>query len=118
MSSEAELQKLDGKIARFTIHSSINANSEEACDYINNTMDELENDGYVKYILDLQHLNLANSRFIGLIAKRHHKLKEKGGQIVILNAQDIVNKTFEMSGLSDVLQFFTDEDEAINSLKE
>ncbi len=118
MAKGVELQKMDEKIALFTIHSAINANSEEGCDYINNTMDELEKDGYVKYIFDLQHLNLANSRFIGLIAKRHHGLTEKSGRITILKAQDMVNKSFEISGLSDMIQFYTDQDDAIKGFKD
>lgn len=118
MAGEAELQKLEGKIALFTIHTAFNANSEEACDDINKTMDELEKDGYVKYIFDLQHLNLANSRFIGLVAKRHYALSEKGGQVAILKAQGMVSKSFEMSGLTDMLQFYADQDEAIKGFKE
>lgn len=116
MAGDADLQKLDGKIGLFTIHTSINVNSEEACENINNTMDELEKEGYVKYIFDLQHLNLANSRFIGLVAKRHYSLSQKGGQVVILKTQDMVHRSFEMSGLLDMLQFHTDQEEAVKSL--
>lgn len=113
-----DLLKLEGKLALLTIYSVINTDTEEAGDYINNTIDELEKDGYLKYVFDLHHLNLANSRFIGLIAKRYYNLMGKGGRIAILNAQDMVKRSFEMSGLTDVLQFYTEKEEAIKSFKD
>lgn len=115
MKGKVDLLKLEGSVALFTIQKFKNA--EEVCEYINDALDKLEKEGYVKCIFDLQHLNLINSRFIGLIAKRHHALKEKGGSLAILKAQDMAKRSFEMSGLLDILKFYTDQEEAINGMK-
>lgn len=118
MSCEFEFQKLDGKLVLFTIQNCMSALDGSACDHLKNTIDDLEKDGYVKYIFNLQYLELINSSFVGLIAKRHYTLNQKGGRIAILKAQDMVSKSFEISGLGDMLPFFSDQEEAINSFKD
>lgn len=118
MSEGIELEKLDDNIAMISIDSAVNNNSEESCNNIHSSMDEMEKEGYENFIFNLEELNIASSRFVGLIAKRHYGLLEKEGRIALLKAQDMVKRSFEMSGLMDVLDFYDDREEAIESFNE
>ncbi len=113
MDSEVTSKKMEGKIAQLTIRNFKYV--EEGCKNVSEIMDALEKDGYVKFIFDLQYLTIASSIFIGLIAKKHYILKEKGGGIVILKAQDLPRRSFELFGLLDVLKHHDNQEEALQS---
>lgn len=55
-------------------------------------------------ILDLRQVNFIDSSGLGLILTQYKSLKEIGGKVKIINANEITYKILEMSGLCKLME--------------
>jgi stage II sporulation protein AA (anti-sigma F factor antagonist) len=70
---------------------------------------EIERRGIRKIILNLKDVAFIDSSGLGVILGRYKKLDALGGSFIITNSQPQVFKIMELSGLSQIIKFYTDE---------
>lgn len=73
---------------------------------------ELDKSFYILYFEGLSHIN---SLAMGIIRLRIKEIREKNGDIKLVNLNDHITNIFEMVGLDELFQIFETEDEALNS---
>jgi anti-sigma B factor antagonist len=69
-------------------------------------------------LLDLGHVAWMDSSGLGVLVSGHTSLAREGGRMAILNATKKINELFIITKLITIFETFTDEDEALASLKE
>jgi len=69
-------------------------------------------------LLDLGHVAWMDSSGLGVLVSGHTSLVREGGRMAILNATKKINELFIITKLITIFETFTDEDEALASLKE
>jgi anti-sigma B factor antagonist len=69
-------------------------------------------------LLDLGHVTWMDSSGLGVLVSGHTSLARDGGRMAILNATKKINELFIITKLITIFETFTDESEAIASLKE
>lgn len=82
---------------------------------IKNRLTRLLNQNHKKMILDLKaarHVELAG---LGILVDRLMKVRAQKGDIKLFNMRPEVEQTFRMVGVSDLMESFRSEEEAIRS---
>ncbi|PIE03125.1 MAG: hypothetical protein CSA81_03055 [Acidobacteria bacterium] len=69
-----------------------------------------------KIILDMLKVKYIDSIGIGQIASGYKKIKENGGQLVLVRVNERILSLLEMTGLKDVLPIYPDVEHAIDIL--
>jgi anti-sigma B factor antagonist len=69
-------------------------------------------------LLDLGHVAWMDSSGLGVLVSGHTSLVREGGRMAILNATKKINELFIITKLITIFETFTDEAEALASLKE
>jgi anti-sigma B factor antagonist len=69
-------------------------------------------------LLDLGHVAWMDSSGLGVLVSGHTSLAREGGRMAILNATKKINELFIITKLITIFETFTDENEALASLKE
>ena len=69
-------------------------------------------------LLDLGHVSWMDSSGLGVLVSGHTSLARDGGRMAILNATKKIHELFIITKLITIFETFTDEGEAISSLKE
>ncbi|WP_059052413.1 anti-sigma F factor antagonist [Paenibacillus senegalimassiliensis] len=68
-------------------------------------------------VLSLKSLQFMDSSGIGVILGRYKLIKQKGGKMVVCDANPPVYRLFEMSGLFKIMPIFENEDLALTDLE-
>ncbi|PWH87042.1 STAS domain-containing protein [Brumimicrobium oceani] len=76
---------------------------------------ELEN-GQKKFIIDLKELKQINSSGLNLILRIFTHIRNKGGELFLINANKTVSELFKISKLNTVFNISADKQAAINQL--
>jgi len=71
--------------------------------------------GYSKIILDCSELQYINSSALGILLEAHQIATKRQGGIRILNLPQKIEKTFEILGLTEYFQIFSEEEKALQS---
>ncbi|RKZ02741.1 anti-sigma factor antagonist [Candidatus Fermentibacteria bacterium] len=69
-------------------------------------------------LLDLSRVAWMDSSGLGVLVSGHTSLAREGGRMAILNATKKINELFIITKLITIFETFTDENEALASLKE
>ena len=69
-------------------------------------------------LLDLGHVAWMDSSGLGVLVSGHTSLAREGCRMAILNATKKINELFIITKLITIFETFTDESEALSSLKE
>lgn len=69
-------------------------------------------------LLDLGHVSWMDSSGLGVLVSGHTSLSRGGGRMAILNATKKINELFIITKLITIFETYTDEDEALASLKD
>ena len=70
----------------------------------------------MKMILDLKQISYINSMGIGTIVSSVKRIRANNGEIAFLQLSDEVAHVFDLTGLSELFEFFDSMDAAVNFL--
>ena len=71
----------------------------------------------IRMILDLSNVEIISSYTVGVFVAFARDLREKGGDLVFLNLQPRVLRTFEATRINHILDIFDDREKALESFK-
>ena len=69
-------------------------------------VDELVDEGVRRVVLDLADLTFADSEMIGQLLRVQERLREAGGDVVLLRPGKLVTRTLNVLGLDELLTDF------------
>lgn len=69
-----------------------------------------------KVLFNFKDVSFMDSSGVGMIIGRYKKLQKAGGAIGVVYLTPRVKRIFEMSGLFNIINYFSDESEAIDKL--
>ncbi|HHY04020.1 MAG TPA: anti-sigma F factor antagonist [Thermoanaerobacterales bacterium] len=69
-----------------------------------------------KILFDFKNVTFMDSSGIGMILGRYKELQKINGKVGVVNVTSNIKRIFEMSGLFNIIEFFTDKSEAIEKL--
>ena len=70
----------------------------------------------ISYIIfDFQYVNFMDSSGIGVIIGRYKKIANHGGRVSVINMNSRVEKIFNLSGMSKIIDIYDTFEDAINS---
>jgi anti-anti-sigma factor len=82
---------------------------------IKSRLTRLLNKNHRKFMLDLKHARRVELAGLGILVDRLMKVRAQKGDIKLCNLRPEVEKTFRMIGVSDLMESFHSEEEAIRS---
>jgi anti-sigma B factor antagonist len=88
----------------------------EAFDEVSTQIASFLNKGKRQFIVELNDVNTMNSSGLNLLVRLFTKIRNKGGNLIIVNTSKVVQKLFEISKLDTIFSIFADEKSALNSL--
>ena len=88
-------------------------NGPEIVDLTNNAI----NDGVRTCLLDISEVRYINSSGIGVLITLLTKLRNKGGEMYLINPSDHVNKLLVMTKLKAIFNIADSEEEALDKIK-
>lgn len=68
-------------------------------------------------VFNLKQLDFMDSSGIGIILGRYNQVKKTNGTVMVIGLRPLVKKTFEMSGLSQIIKIIDDEATAAEVLR-
>ena len=78
-------------------------------------MQEMIDSGYERILLSMEKVNFMDSAGLGELIACHKRAREKGGTIKILKPSGKVADLFSLTKITEILEIFYDEGEAIAS---
>src|SRR5260370_28032038 len=103
---EVKLSKLGGKMTLGA-----------AVDRLRENVDELMDNGTIRFILELSEVPMIDSSGIGLLVRCMTAAKQRGGAVKLLNPSKFTVQTLKMIGLLNLFEVFQVQDEAVASFK-
>jgi anti-sigma B factor antagonist len=104
---DVKLIKLSGKITLGA-----------AVDRLRENLDELMDNGTIRFILELSEVPMIDSSGIGLLVRCMTAAKQRGGAVKLLNPSKFTVQTLKMIGLLNLFEVFQVQDEAVASFKQ
>ncbi|HEY3130794.1 MAG TPA: STAS domain-containing protein [Acidobacteriota bacterium] len=80
-------------------------------------IDGLISQGYLQFLIDLSFLPYIDSSGLGEVIRRHTRVRQRGGELKLLNPSERLQKLLRRTKLDTVLEVFQSEEEAIRSFK-
>ena len=80
-------------------------------------LDQLQQDGYTRFILDMEGIKYVNSTGLGTLVNVADALESRGGGIALIKIHSKVRVVFDMLGLNAFFKIFSDEVEALSHLQ-
>ena len=68
-------------------------------------------------VLDFKAIDFIDSSGIGAILSIYKKIEKKGGEIVIINISPTLKRIFELSGVLNIIEFYSSRVEALEKLQ-
>lgn len=78
--------------------------------------DRIERDNIKKVIMDFKEVTFMDSSGIGVVIGRFKKMKNRDGEICIVNINRRVDKVFKLSGLYKIITVYNDVNEALDNI--
>ena len=78
--------------------------------------DRIDRDDISKVILNFSKVTFMDSSGIGAVVGRYKKIKNKGGQLCIVETSKNVDKIFELAGLYKLIDKYNTVDEAVSCI--
>lgn len=69
--------------------------------------------GKTKFIIDFEELIHINSLAMGILRGRLREIREKGGDIKLINLNPHISTIFEMVGLDEIFEIYDSEEKAM-----
>lgn len=91
-------------------------NYENVSDF-SRAMEHLIESGHSRIVLDLSRAGFIVSQGLGKIASLHRLISKSGGNIKLFGLNSRVRKSFDISGISGIVEVCATEAEALASLK-
>jgi anti-sigma B factor antagonist len=88
-------------------------NGLEIIDLISNYI----NKGILRVVFDLSNVRYMNSSGIGVLITAYTKLKNKKGELLLVNPNDQINKLFLITKLNTIFKIFPNKQEALEYFK-
>ncbi len=76
-------------------------------------LDQLQQEGYTRFILDMEGIKYVNSAGLGILVNVADALENRGGGIALVKIHPKVKVVFDMLGLNAFFKIFSNEDEAL-----
>lgn len=114
MSNQLKISKHPSGVVFYSLSGQL-LTVEAANEMINATDQWLEKSQRM-FVVDLIALEHLNSSGLNSLLKTFTKVRNKGGELILLNPSDSVEKLLKISKLNTVFQIVTDEETAINEL--
>ena len=77
-------------------------------------LDQLQQDGFTRFILDMEGIKYVNSTGLGTLVNVADALETRGGGIALIKIHPKVKVVFDMLGLNAFFKIFSNEKEALN----
>lgn len=77
---------------------------------------EIDKNNCKNIIFDLSGMNFMDSSGIGVVIGRYKKVNKLGGEAVVVNLSDRVERIFKMSGLFNIVKHYENTNQAIERL--
>lgn len=85
---------------------------------LRNRLNEVMENSNIKHLVfNLKQLDFMDSSGIGIILGRYNQVKKDDGTVMVLGPRPLVKKTFEMSGLSQIIKIVDDEAQAAKIIR-
>ena len=75
-------------------------------------------EGAKRIVLDLSQTTFLDSTGLGVIIGLSKRVRPAGGDVLIVNTDDGIARTFEITGLSEIFRIFATRDEALAAASE
>jgi anti-anti-sigma factor len=72
-------------------------------------------EGRTFLLIDFETIGYISSSVLGCLITTYRELKEKNGQLKVLNVQPSVSNVFEITRLNRIIEMFNDRDKALKS---
>ncbi|MBM7623583.1 anti-sigma F factor antagonist [Sporohalobacter salinus] len=72
--------------------------------------------GIQNMILNLKKVDFIDSSGLGFIIGRYKQISNHGGKLKIINVNDSIKQVFKLSGVLNIVDVFTDEQEALQAV--
>lgn len=97
--------RIDHKVVNKTMYIGLSGELDEhASHYTRQSLDKLlEQDGFIRVVIDLSELSFMDSTGIGVLIGRFKKLNSRGVPIFIANPSKQADRIFTMTGLYDIM---------------
>jgi anti-sigma B factor antagonist len=104
--SEVKVIKLRGRL-----------NLGESVNGLRDTFEDLLNTGETRFVVDLGDVSMIDSSGIGLLVRCLTAAKQHGGSLKLLNPSKFAVQTLRMTGLLNLFETFTDQEQAVASFQ-
>ena len=88
----------------------------DAVEVLNEEVENFISKGKRTFVLDLNNVEYMNSSGLNLLLRIFTKIRNKGGDMLIINPSESVEKLLSVSKLNTVFSIYADVETAINSL--
>lgn len=92
-------------------------NLGESVDRMRATLDDLLQAGEIRFVVDLGEVAMIDSSGIGLLVRYLSIAKEHAGSLKLLNPSKFAVQTLRMTGLLNLFEVFSDQDQAVASFE-
>lgn len=72
-------------------------------------------EGRIRLLIDFENIGYISSSVLGCLITTYRELKDKNGQLKVLNVQPGVSNVFEITRLNRIIEMFNDREKAIKS---
>lgn len=79
-------------------------------------LDELREEGYISFVLDMNGVKYVNSTGLGYLVQLADQLRPQNGQMVLVRVQPKVRVVFDMLGLNSFFQIYSSNEQALEKL--
>lgn len=113
--SPTHIQRGDVEIAKVKIEGYLDSSTfPQLQEYLTS----LVNEGQVRLLLDLSDLDYISSAGLGVLMGMLREVRDKGGDLKIVNMTEKIERVFNLLGFSRILRLYTDEEKAIQDFVE
>jgi anti-sigma B factor antagonist len=77
------------------------------------TLEELIANNEVRFVMNMQDVNMVDSSGIGVLVRSLTSAKKSGGSLKLVNPSKLTLQTLKMVGLLPLFEVYTDESEAV-----
>jgi len=89
----------------------------EAVDGFRQALDELRDSGHARLVINLAEVPMIDSSGIGLLVRALASVKQRGGNIKLVNPSKFAVQTLKLVGVLNLFEVFNDEDKAVESFR-
>lgn len=113
--STTHIQRDDVEIAKIKIDGYLDSSTfPQLQEYLTSMVAE----GQVRLLLDLSDLDYISSAGLGVLMGMLREVRDKGGDLKIVNMSEKIERVFNLLGFSRILRLYTDEEKALKDFQD